>query len=329
MASQNSQRASAEQQHPSASQHPSLSQRAHAPLAVGLQVQWEPQGIRQFAEPATIEWISECGTWARVSGSSTGVPIAELTPFFSAEPKPIAPARRHRFPNTFIGPLLDHKPPKKAKGDKRHPLDSPRAGAYAIHAMGIKLARFDHDGGALNETYLAKHHGMGRRAARAAFHKLQKVGIISRRVAGATYADEKIIKDRGNGYVAFDPDWLAMSSEAFAFAMVVNLNPFPQRPAQACKRISITSKTKILAIVAEVKVAGAVAIHLGKKGCVLVARSGHIFDRSTDVPTSNVRSTDVPSCTSLETEHSSLEDEIPFTVNNYSSGLTLTFASRV
>jgi hypothetical protein len=53
---------------------------------VGDYVQWEPKGILQFREPKRISSISADGTYAFVDGSSTGLPVGELT----KQPKPEA-----------------------------------------------------------------------------------------------------------------------------------------------------------------------------------------------------------------------------------------------
>lgn len=52
---------------------------------VGDYVQWEPKGILQFREPRRITSISGDGVYAFVDGSSTGLPIGELT----AQEKPV------------------------------------------------------------------------------------------------------------------------------------------------------------------------------------------------------------------------------------------------
>jgi hypothetical protein len=46
---------------------------------IGDYVQWEPKGILQFREPKRVSSISTDGTYAFVDGSSTGLPIGELT----------------------------------------------------------------------------------------------------------------------------------------------------------------------------------------------------------------------------------------------------------
>lgn len=48
-------------------------------LKVGDYVQWEPQGVLQFREPMRIASFSGDGAYAFVEGSSTGLPISELT----------------------------------------------------------------------------------------------------------------------------------------------------------------------------------------------------------------------------------------------------------
>jgi hypothetical protein len=56
----------------------STSQGGYIPR-IGDYVQWEPKGILQFREPKRITSISADGGYAFVDGSSTGVPVGELT----------------------------------------------------------------------------------------------------------------------------------------------------------------------------------------------------------------------------------------------------------
>jgi hypothetical protein len=46
---------------------------------IGSYVQWEAQGVLQFKQPRRVRSISDDGEWAFVEGSSTGIPIGELT----------------------------------------------------------------------------------------------------------------------------------------------------------------------------------------------------------------------------------------------------------
>ena len=46
---------------------------------VGSLVQWESQGVSQFAEPRRIRHVSEDGDWVFVDGSETGIPTNEVT----------------------------------------------------------------------------------------------------------------------------------------------------------------------------------------------------------------------------------------------------------
>lgn len=59
-------------------------------------VQWESQGVLQFAEPKRVRLVSEDGEWVAVDGSDTGIPMSEViveTPA-AAAPKAAPP----RFP---------------------------------------------------------------------------------------------------------------------------------------------------------------------------------------------------------------------------------------
>ncbi len=49
------------------------------PIKVGEYVQWESSGVIQFAEPRQVTGLSEDGIYAFVTGTSSGVPIKELT----------------------------------------------------------------------------------------------------------------------------------------------------------------------------------------------------------------------------------------------------------
>ena len=42
-------------------------------------VQWESQGVQQFPQPCRVRAISDDGNWAFVEGSTTGIPMNELT----------------------------------------------------------------------------------------------------------------------------------------------------------------------------------------------------------------------------------------------------------
>jgi len=53
--------------------------------AVGDLVQWESQGVLQFATPRRIRALSDDSKWAFVEGSETGLPIQELTIVPAAE----------------------------------------------------------------------------------------------------------------------------------------------------------------------------------------------------------------------------------------------------
>lgn len=83
---------------------------------VGDHVQWTSQGVDQFEQPRRLAGVSECGEWAFVEGSQTGIPMSELT---VAEP-PALPAQegvRTPPPNPLFKPPaeVDDTPPESAK----------------------------------------------------------------------------------------------------------------------------------------------------------------------------------------------------------------------
>jgi hypothetical protein len=47
-------------------------------IKVGDKVQWESGGVCKFESPRKVTAISECGDWAFVEGTKTGLPISEL-----------------------------------------------------------------------------------------------------------------------------------------------------------------------------------------------------------------------------------------------------------
>jgi hypothetical protein len=70
---------------------------------VGDFVQWEPGGILQFKEPKRIVRLSTDGHFGFVEGSSTGLPIGELT---KQEPQPSLGAARHSVTAPFLKPNM-------------------------------------------------------------------------------------------------------------------------------------------------------------------------------------------------------------------------------
>lgn len=58
---------------------PSESEPAGVSASIGDYVQWENQGVLQFKEPQRVRWISDDGEWLAVEGSSTGIPMNEVT----------------------------------------------------------------------------------------------------------------------------------------------------------------------------------------------------------------------------------------------------------
>lgn len=47
-------------------------------IQVGDNVQWELGGACQFKSPRKVIAVSECGEWAFVEGTKTGLPVSEL-----------------------------------------------------------------------------------------------------------------------------------------------------------------------------------------------------------------------------------------------------------
>jgi hypothetical protein len=66
-----------------------------SPLQIGDHVQWESQGVSQFQQPRRLTGLSPDGQYAFVEGSSTGMPIGELTvvdpPSSEKDKHPLAP----------------------------------------------------------------------------------------------------------------------------------------------------------------------------------------------------------------------------------------------
>ncbi len=175
--------------------------------------------------------------------------------------------------------------------------------------LAIKIDRFDNPGCALNETVLGPIYGIGRRARRAGFHLMKARGILSRRQTGhRTFAAETRAPHSNNHFVMVERTWLTEPSEVVAFIMVINASPFPQRPAEACKRFGITSKGARLKVVTRAIKLEAIAHHVGPGGGVTVARKGHIFDRFTDVPATDVPATNVPTQKKQTKLHSRQEE---------------------
>lgn len=75
------------------------------PVMVGSFVQWNSNGVEQFAEPRMVRDVSEDGEWALLEGSETGVPMSELTtadpPKDKENPKP-PESRGQRSQNPFM-----------------------------------------------------------------------------------------------------------------------------------------------------------------------------------------------------------------------------------
>ena len=46
---------------------------------LGDYIQWSPDGVDQFKPPRRVEWISPDGSYLRVAGSATGIPVGQTT----------------------------------------------------------------------------------------------------------------------------------------------------------------------------------------------------------------------------------------------------------
>jgi hypothetical protein len=106
---------------------------ARMPVKLGDSVQWTSGDVDQFPTPQLVCWISEDGTYARVAGSMTGIPTAELTVVNSSslppapdniEPVPTQeepePPRRNGHQEAAAGsgnPPIIPPPPEQPPGD--------------------------------------------------------------------------------------------------------------------------------------------------------------------------------------------------------------------
>ncbi len=79
-------------------------------VQIGDAVQWESQGVVQFADPQRVREVSEDGQWAFVEGSNTGLPVKELTvvtqPIDSKTP-PACATRGGHAPNSNLARLQE------------------------------------------------------------------------------------------------------------------------------------------------------------------------------------------------------------------------------
>jgi len=199
--------------------------------------------------------------------------------------------------NRDIGRLLDHCGAVRKRGEQQHPLDSPRAGAYALHALAIKIGRFWRDDQQLREWFMASKYAMGRRNFRSAVHKLEAVGILQRHKAGrGSPVRETLCQSDVIGCVALPRECLELSSLACAFVMATLVSPRAQSAKSVCARIGVTADRPRREVLQEVRPTGAIAIGTGPRGQVLVARPGHDFSvhPGTDVSIKNDPGTDVP-----------------------------------
>jgi len=52
-------------------------------IEVGDYVQWTPGGVDQFEKLRRVLDISECGEYLFVTGTSTGIPVSQISKVFS------------------------------------------------------------------------------------------------------------------------------------------------------------------------------------------------------------------------------------------------------
>ena len=183
-----------------------------------------------------------------------------------------SPGTSVRLPVDLIGRLLDWKP---KPGDKV--AGTARASIYAIHIAFIKRHRFDFDGGALNERYLAKKCGIGRRKSRAGIKVLKDTEILDRRSGGrGKYAKEQPLAPSARGYVELPAHILSLPSDVVAFIVAALLPPFASRARDVARRIGITSRTTIGPLVQAAVAAGAIDTCYGAAGELFVGRKGKL-----------------------------------------------------
>jgi hypothetical protein len=85
----------------------------------GVWVQWTSQGVAQFEQPRKVLGLSDDQDYAFVEGTTTGIPVTELTTEKPAEKGPNPPP-----PNPFAGRGRELEPPKSGTKQDVFALDS-------------------------------------------------------------------------------------------------------------------------------------------------------------------------------------------------------------
>lgn len=78
-------------------------------VMVGEYVRWTSGGVEQFATPRRVNWVSDDGRFARVHGSTTGIPVSEITVVEAPKPPPSGSAANAGLPPGIIE--VQKKPP--------------------------------------------------------------------------------------------------------------------------------------------------------------------------------------------------------------------------
>jgi hypothetical protein len=172
-----------------------------------------------------------------------------------------------KVPTKLLGRILD------AEG---------HASASAAHLLAVKCSKGA--GFVLNERQVAKavEHGgyqIGRDRFRSGIALLKKSGVLERKQTGRkSWAMEQLAESSRNGFVALPEHLLRRKSSVVAFVLAVNLAPGPQRPADVARRLGLTSRMTVRALVKEAVETGEIAHETGPRGTIWVARKGHKFD---------------------------------------------------
>jgi hypothetical protein len=110
---------------------------------IGDRVQWESQGVLQFPEPRRIRAFSDDGQWVFVEGSSTGVPLRELT----IVETPITDPKIQNPPQMQNPPQFDSLKPPPRQGAQ----PAPKMRSYSWALSGDFNAKLDLFGDAQTE----------------------------------------------------------------------------------------------------------------------------------------------------------------------------------
>ena len=93
-------------------------------------MQWTNQGTDQFAQSRQVLGLSDCGEWAFVEGTETGLPVSELTvvaPKMDTKQPPVSPFQR-----AASGPKDRPAPPPDGRDGPVVKFDLPRGNAIEI-----------------------------------------------------------------------------------------------------------------------------------------------------------------------------------------------------